>query len=192
MARGRSGAPSCGDQPKAHVHRLLGGAVCSEVWRRHAQVAGGKPSTQPARPGQLETFWATVVEGDLFTSSNERKYLGFQLFTILLPHLRCACAGCQPPSCEWRAAKIHTAPACCTSGSCFSKRRVRVGDAQGSAAPRPCGMPAQVGAGASGVLSHILAVPEQPPQQRCHLAARCCQALLAAHCRCAGRSSRDW
>lgn len=54
------------------------------------QAAGGKPSTQPARPGQLEGFWATVVEGDLFTSSNERKYLGFQLFTILLPHLRCA------------------------------------------------------------------------------------------------------
>lgn len=33
-----------------------------------------------------------MVEGDLFTSSNERKYLGFQLFTILLPHLKCACA----------------------------------------------------------------------------------------------------
>lgn len=45
-------------------------------------------STQPARPGQLEAFWAMVVEGDLFASSNERKYLGFQLFTILLPHLR--------------------------------------------------------------------------------------------------------
>ena len=52
---------------------------------------------QPARPGQLETFWATVVEGDLLTSSNERKYLGFQLFTILLPHLRCACAQCHMP-----------------------------------------------------------------------------------------------
>ena len=179
---------------KAHGHRLLGGAVCSEVWRRHAQVAGGKPSTQPARPGQMETFWATVVEGDLFTSSNERKYLGFQLFTILLPHLRCACARCQLPSCEWRARK-HTAPACCTSGSCSSKRRVCDGDAQGSKAQLHLGsvkMPAQVGAGASGVLSHLPAVPEQPPQQRCHLAARRRQALLAAHCRCAGRSSRDW
>ena len=54
-----------------------------------------------------------MVEGDLFTSSNERKYLGFQLFTILLPHLRCACAQCSPPWCKWRAFR-HMAPACCT------------------------------------------------------------------------------
>jgi DNA polymerase phi len=81
---------------------LLEGVVCSELQWQYAQVAGGKPSTQPARPGQLETFWATVVEGDLFTSSNERKYLGFQLFTILLPHLRCACAQCSPLWCKWR------------------------------------------------------------------------------------------
>lgn len=43
---------------------------------------------QRARPGCLEAFWSTVVESDLFASSNERKYLGFQLFSILLPHLR--------------------------------------------------------------------------------------------------------
>lgn len=61
------------------------GAECCADWA--AQVAGGKASTQPARPGQLEALWGTVVEGDLFASSNERKYLGFQLFTILLPHL---------------------------------------------------------------------------------------------------------
>ena len=37
--------------------------------------------------GQLETFWRVVVEQDLFASSHERKYLGFQLFTLLLPFL---------------------------------------------------------------------------------------------------------
>ena len=42
-----------------------------------------------AGPGQLEALWQTVVEGDLFQSaSHERKHLGFQLFSILLPHLR--------------------------------------------------------------------------------------------------------
>jgi len=38
-------------------------------------------------PGQLEAFWSGVVEGDLFLSSHERKFLGFQLFTLLLPFL---------------------------------------------------------------------------------------------------------
>lgn len=37
--------------------------------------------------GQLEAFWRIVVEEDLFASSHERKYLGFQLFTLLLPFL---------------------------------------------------------------------------------------------------------
>lgn len=40
-----------------------------------------------AAPGQLEALWTVVVQ-DLFTSSHERKALGFQLFTILLPFLR--------------------------------------------------------------------------------------------------------
>ncbi len=44
-----------------------------------------------AGPGQLEALWQTVAEGDLFQSaSHERKHLGFQLFSILLPHLRSA------------------------------------------------------------------------------------------------------
>ena len=40
-----------------------------------------------AAAGQLEALWTVVVQ-DLFTSSHERKALGFQLFTILLPFLR--------------------------------------------------------------------------------------------------------
>ena len=40
-----------------------------------------------AGAGQLEALWTLVVQ-DLFTSSHERKALGFQLFTILLPFLR--------------------------------------------------------------------------------------------------------
>lgn len=53
------------------------------------RTAGAKKvEAQRARGGCLEALWGVVVEGDLFTSSNERKYLGFQLFTILLPHLQ--------------------------------------------------------------------------------------------------------
>ena len=37
--------------------------------------------------GQLEALWTVVVQ-DVFTSSHERKALGFQLFTILLPHFK--------------------------------------------------------------------------------------------------------
>ncbi|GLI61735.1 hypothetical protein VaNZ11_004161, partial [Volvox africanus] len=36
----------------------------------------------------LETFWSVVVEGGLMDSSHERRYLGFQLFSRVLPHLR--------------------------------------------------------------------------------------------------------
>ena len=36
----------------------------------------------------LQALWGTVVEGDLLHSpSHERKYLGLQLFSMLLPHL---------------------------------------------------------------------------------------------------------
>ena len=35
----------------------------------------------------LRALWDIVAEGDLFTSSHERRYQGFQLFTILLPFL---------------------------------------------------------------------------------------------------------
>ncbi|GLC57322.1 hypothetical protein PLESTB_001211700 [Pleodorina starrii] len=36
----------------------------------------------------LEAFWGVVVEGRLMVASHERRYLGFQLFSRLLPHLR--------------------------------------------------------------------------------------------------------
>ena len=52
-----------------------------------------------AGPGQLEALWQTVIEDDLFQSpSHERKYLGFQLFTILLPHLRSAASHLAHPA----------------------------------------------------------------------------------------------
>ena len=52
-----------------------------------------------AGPGQLEALWQTVAEGDLFQSaSHERKHLGFQLFSILLPHLRSAARAPRCPS----------------------------------------------------------------------------------------------
>lgn len=44
---------------------------------------GGAP-----RPAELELLWGSVVEGELFTSSHERKALGFTLFALLLPHLQ--------------------------------------------------------------------------------------------------------
>lgn len=49
---------------------------------KEGNIDKGVPGT-----GQLEALWLTVVEGDLFASSHERKFLGFQLFTLLLPFL---------------------------------------------------------------------------------------------------------
>ncbi|GAB4814705.1 hypothetical protein N2152v2_001751 [Parachlorella kessleri] len=42
----------------------------------------------PPRTCELEALWGSVVERELFVSSHERKYLGFMLFRILLPHLK--------------------------------------------------------------------------------------------------------
>ena len=47
----------------------------------------GKGSRGKVGAGQIESLWTVVVQ-DLFTSSHERKALGFQLFNILLPHLQ--------------------------------------------------------------------------------------------------------
>ena len=38
--------------------------------------------------GQLEALWSIVMEAEMFTSSHERKALGLQLFSLLLPYLR--------------------------------------------------------------------------------------------------------
>lgn len=46
-----------------------------------------RANTSP-KLAQLEAFWGLVVEDELFTSSHERKYLGFMLFAIVLPHLQ--------------------------------------------------------------------------------------------------------
>lgn len=54
-----------------------------------SKPAAGERVAGQAGAGQLEALWQTALEGDLFHSpSHERKYLGFQLFNILLPHLR--------------------------------------------------------------------------------------------------------
>ncbi|DBB02081.1 TPA: DNA-directed DNA polymerase [Trebouxia sp. C0004] len=53
----------------------------------NAADSGEAGSKGTAAAGQLEALWTIVVQ-DLFTSSHERKALGFQLFTILLPFLR--------------------------------------------------------------------------------------------------------
>ena len=58
-------------------------------------AAAGLQTTRPGRSARratpdaehLRALWDIVAEGDLFTSSHERRYLGFQLFTILLPYL---------------------------------------------------------------------------------------------------------
>ncbi|GIL59964.1 hypothetical protein Vafri_14611, partial [Volvox africanus] len=52
---------------------------------RAAKAAEGKGA---ANGLFLETFWSVVVEGGLMDSSHERRYLGFQLFSRVLPHLR--------------------------------------------------------------------------------------------------------
>lgn len=55
------------------------------------QEAGGEgkkkdKARQSPSDSSLGAFWSTVVE-DLFLSSHERKYLGFQLFSLVLPFL---------------------------------------------------------------------------------------------------------
>lgn len=45
------------------------------------------------RTAELGALWGLVVERELFQSSHERKYLGFTLFGILLPHLRWVLCG---------------------------------------------------------------------------------------------------
>ena len=52
-----------------------------------AAEAGSEGSKAAAEDGQLEALWTGVVDS-LFQSSHERKALGFQLFTILLPNLQ--------------------------------------------------------------------------------------------------------
>ena len=54
-----------------------------------AKPAAAEREAGQAGAGQLEALWQSALEGDLFHSpSHERKYLGFQLFNILLPYLR--------------------------------------------------------------------------------------------------------
>lgn len=55
--------------------------------KRAAKAAADAGKGAVARQ-QLEAFWGGVVEGGLMDSSHERRYLGFQLFSRLLPHLR--------------------------------------------------------------------------------------------------------
>lgn len=56
------------------------------------QAAAELRAPQLPLPGpdnsHLEALWSIVVEGELFASSHERKALGLQLFSVLLPHLR--------------------------------------------------------------------------------------------------------
>ncbi|KAG2493575.1 hypothetical protein HYH03_008094 [Edaphochlamys debaryana] len=54
-----------------------------------ASAAGaGAGSKGLVSSSQLEMFWSAVVEGGMMDSSHERRYLGFQLFSRVLPHLR--------------------------------------------------------------------------------------------------------
>jgi len=53
--------------------------------------AGGATGAAAPDAAQLESFWEVVVEEGLFTSSHERKFLGFQLFQVR-GHGRVCCA----------------------------------------------------------------------------------------------------
>ena len=55
----------------------------------HALCMQGDPkASDSVGKGQVEAFWGSLVEPEFFTSSHERKFLAFQLFIMLLPHLR--------------------------------------------------------------------------------------------------------
>ncbi len=64
-----------------------GGKDKEKDGKRAAKAAADAGKGAVARQ-QLEAFWGGVVEGGLMDSSHERRYLGFQLFSRLLPHLR--------------------------------------------------------------------------------------------------------
>lgn len=83
-----------------HVVERPGSALSSCVLKLAAPCPRARPARSPQeqrqsesgqnaapRPAELEALWGVVVERELFTSSHERKYLGFMLFAILLPHL---------------------------------------------------------------------------------------------------------
>lgn len=43
---------------------------------------GGSAAVVAADPAALETFWTTVCEGALLSSSHERRHLALQLFQV--------------------------------------------------------------------------------------------------------------
>ena len=68
---------------------VLTAGPCTAQVGAESKLAAGERALGRAGPGQLEALWQTALEGDFFHSpSHERKYLGFQLFNILLPYLR--------------------------------------------------------------------------------------------------------
>ncbi|GFR51036.1 hypothetical protein Agub_g13364, partial [Astrephomene gubernaculifera] len=66
-----------------------GGAKKGAAAAAAATPASASAATKgPVSSALLESFWQVVVEGGLMDSSPERRYLGFQLFSRVLPHLR--------------------------------------------------------------------------------------------------------
>ncbi|KAK9814621.1 hypothetical protein WJX72_008822 [[Myrmecia] bisecta] len=67
---------------------LLPGFSANKVSQDSSAKKATSPSADEADATLVSDFWRLVVEAELFTSSHERKYLGFQLFILMLSHLR--------------------------------------------------------------------------------------------------------
>lgn len=57
------------------------------MWVQEQRQSESGQNAAP-RTAELGVLWGSVVETELFASSHERKYLGFMLFAVLLPHLK--------------------------------------------------------------------------------------------------------
>lgn len=79
---------------RSHLETLLPALLAStaahprvhSVWQALLRLLSAQLSTSSDAPpdAAVENLWSVACEGSLFTSSHERKFLGFKLFTMLL------------------------------------------------------------------------------------------------------------
>ena len=73
-------------QPRVLLHPPSCPSLRCHYLQEQRQSESGHNAAPRTR--ELGALWGSVVERELFVSSHERKYLGFMLFRILLPHLK--------------------------------------------------------------------------------------------------------
>ncbi|GIM10483.1 hypothetical protein Vretimale_14025 [Volvox reticuliferus] len=76
------------EPPPSGDATVANGSVNKKSAKKAAKAARAAEGKGAVHGPLLEAFWSVVVEGGLMDSSHERRYLGFQLFSRVLPHLR--------------------------------------------------------------------------------------------------------